>query len=160
MSLGQVMRDLVVPLVSVGFAFALGYWVSARRDARTVRSHIDALGMELRYCGELAATYLTENIDAPLYRQPRQVYAVALPLLLREGLMTSDQVHALQKFYLQVEQVNLGLDNVDDFHRGRTPQNEGQGITLAVELRRLRRKPKRCESRWMEDPPPVSIARR
>jgi hypothetical protein len=124
----------------VWFGFALRGWADSRREDRSIRSHIDALGMEIRYCGELAAEYLHQRIQAPLYRLPNEAYRVVLPRLLREGLIGGAQARALQRFYLQVEQVNRGLDNVDDFLRGRTAEQAGQGITLQGETDRLQLK--------------------
>ena len=121
----------------VWFGFALHGWADSRREDRAFKSHFDALGMEIRRCGQLAATYLDDNVESPLYRLPCDAYRLALPVLFGVGLVTGDQADTFQKFYLQAEQVNRGLDNVDDFLRGNTPENEGQAITLALEQNRL-----------------------
>ena len=111
------MLELLTSAVLVLFGFALRGWAESRREDRLIRSHIDALGMEVRRCGALAATYLHDGVDAPLYRLPNEAYRIALPSLLSMGLLTDDQTDTLQRFYLQVEQVNRGLENVDDFLR-------------------------------------------
>ena len=122
-------------LILVGFA--LHGWSDARKEDRSFNSYFDALGMEIRRCGQLAATYLDEAYNAPLYRLPSDAYRRALPVLFRAGLVGGDQANKLQEFYWQVEQVNRGLDNVDDFLRGKTPENDGQSITVAREKERL-----------------------
>ena len=131
------MLELLASALLVWFGFALRGWAESRREDRLIRSHIDALGMEVYLCGQLAATYLHDGIEAPLYRLPNNAYRIALPSLFRMGLLIGDQTDTLQRFYLQVEQVNRGLDNVDDFLRGKTPEKDGQAITLEVEKNRL-----------------------
>jgi len=122
------------------FGFALSNWGIRRREDQSLRSHIDVLGAEIRYCGFLAATYLHENVRAPLYRLPVEAYREALPALLRGGVLRGDDANTLQRFYLQVDQVNRGLDNVDDFVRGRIASVQGQMIMLEDDERRLKAK--------------------
>ena len=132
--------DFLIAVFLIWVGFALRGWAEFRREDRSIRSHIDALGMEVRRCGQLAAKYLHDDITAPLYRLPNDAYRIALPSLLGMGMPIGDQVDTLQHFYLQVEQVNRGLDNVDDFLRGKTPEIDGQGITLEDEKKRLNKK--------------------
>ncbi len=129
--------DLLTAVFLILFGFALRGWAQSRREDRLILSHIEALGMEIHLCGQLAATYLHADIDAPLYRLPNDAYRIALLSLSDIGLIYGDHWYTLQRFYLQVEQVNRGLDNVDDFLRGKTPENDGQGITLEDEKKRL-----------------------
>lgn len=124
----------------VWFGFTLHGWADSRREDRAFKSHFDALGMEIRRCGKLAATYLDDNVESPLYRLPCDAYRLSLPVLYGVGLVTGDQADKFQEFYLQAEQVNRGLDNVDDFLRGKTPENEGQAITFEDERDRLQLK--------------------
>jgi hypothetical protein len=121
----------------------LGFWLgqrsAAKRSDESMRAHIDALGMEIRYCGKLAAEYAKDNVIAPLYRLPDTFYKLAVPELLREGLLTGNDTDVLQRFYGQADQVNRGLDIVDglvrevmDAHmRGRVEEQRSR-LTIKV----------------------------
>ena len=133
---------IVGPIVAVFVAYYLGGRKEAAREHRMIRSHFDSLGMEIHRCAELAAIYLEQNVQAPLYRLPASAYQMAMPVLKNAGIVSGGDAQTIQQFYLQVEQVNRGLDNVDDFVRGRVDENQGAVITLNNELERLRAK---CE---------------
>lgn len=83
-----------------------------RDRAKAVRSlHLAALTAEIDFNARLAATYVDENIAAPLYRFPMTVYNTVYAHLLSEVLSDAD-VAALTAFYSQCEQMNRGLDAI------------------------------------------------
>ena len=143
-SLSMTALEPFVPVLNTLVSVGLGFWLRGigefRRENRQIRSHFDALGMEIRRCGNLAATYVEEHVQAPLYRLPTEAYHRALPVLLQTGVISGTEADTFQEFYLQADQVNRGLDNVDHFLRGVVVEREGEGITLEVELTRLRAK--------------------
>lgn len=66
------MIELLTSIFLIWVGFALRGWADIKRENRAIRSHFDALGMEIRYCGQLVATYLDENVVGPLYRLPNE----------------------------------------------------------------------------------------
>lgn len=136
----ETILQLLTAIFLIWVGFALRGWAESRKEDRSIRSHFDALGMEIRRCGQLAATYLDDQIDSPLYRLPCDAYRRALPVLFGAGLVTGDRADTLQKFYLQAEQVNRGLDNVENFLHGKIPDNVDQRITSRDEIGRLQLK--------------------
>lgn len=123
---------------------AIGHWLSNRANkqkrAITIKSYLDSLSTEIRYCGELAATYIHQPINAPLYRLPSEAYHRSVPVLLSEGIVSGSEWSDLQKFYLQVDQVNRGLDNVDAHYRSRVNSSSGGAISIQQEINRLQAK--------------------
>jgi hypothetical protein len=115
--------------------YLLAKWGERAHADRSVRAHIDALGMEIRYCGKLAAEYASASVAAPLYRLPDTFYQLAVPELLREGLLDGADTDALQRFYGQAAQVNRGLDIVDDLLR--EEENELTSSPVQTQLSRL-----------------------
>jgi hypothetical protein len=71
----------------------------------------------MEICADLAATYLKDNVQAPLYRLPLQAYSASLPALLSDGALSAEESRALTEFYGLVMQLNRGLDNADHFHK-------------------------------------------
>jgi hypothetical protein len=133
---------VIGPIAAVFFAYHLGAKKESEREHRMIRSHFDALGMEIHRCADLAAIYLEQGIRAPLYRLPTSAYEQSMPVLKNTGIVSGGDAQSIQQFYLQAEQVNRGLDNVDDFVRGKVNENMQAHITLDDELARLRLK---CE---------------
>ena len=130
--------NLFWPVVLIIIGYLLRGWGESKREDRSIGSHIDALGMEIRFCGKLAAAYASDGVEAPLYRLPSTFYQLAVPELLRVGLLTGDETDALQKFYGQAEQVNRGLDNIDGLIRS-DPDVHGRGL-IPDERNRLEKK--------------------
>lgn len=83
-----------------------------RDQAKAVRTlHLAALTAEIDFNARLAATYIDEQIPAPLYRFPMTVYRTVYAQLLSEILTEADVV-ALTAFYSQCEQMNRGLETI------------------------------------------------
>lgn len=86
-----------------------------RDQAKAVKTlHLAALTAEIDFNARLAATYVDENIAAPLYRFPTTVYSTVYAQLLSEVLAAED-VAALTAFYSQCEQMNRGLDAIEQY---------------------------------------------
>jgi hypothetical protein len=103
--------DLLKSLVSVSVGFALGLastlWVSRRK----AKVHWGALYAEMGICRDLAHTYLSANVSAPLYRLPTMVCKSSLAILLNEARVKRGKVEQLLEFYGLVESINRGLDD-------------------------------------------------
>ena len=157
MTLYQVL-SIIGPIIGVFIGFYLRGRADRVKQIRAIESHLAALEVEVYRCGELAATYFEQGINAPLYRLPTSHYESSMLILKNAGIVTKDDAQALQHFYSQADQVNRGLDNVDDFKRGRLPDNEA-GINSDRELRRLKLKAREMQaagagspdSEWYED---------
>jgi hypothetical protein len=105
-----------------------------RQKAKALRRrYLSALVAEIDYCAKLATTYLTAGIASPLYRFPKTAYETVYATLLSDVLTEAD-VAALTAFYSQVEQMNRGLDTLDN-HR-----IAGDDEQVRIELLRLRAK--------------------
>ena len=68
------------------------------------------LKAEIEFGGGLAATYFSDNVQAPLYRLPTMSYENALPILLADGAASESDVSALMTFYSEVQTLNRGLE--------------------------------------------------
>lgn len=109
--------ELVAALVGVLVGFGLGLvppWLDRKRRLRV---HFSAMKAEMNICADLAATYLRDNVQAPLCRLPTDAYSTALSALLLDGALEEPESRALAEYYGLVAQLNRGLDNADHFHR-------------------------------------------
>ena len=97
--------------VILGFALSegsrlLGGWRRNKTNFKAIKSEVD-------YCSELAEVYLGDRIMAPLYRLPTNAYEASLPQLLSSSVINEDELKAVQKFYMEVESLNRGLDQAE-----------------------------------------------
>ena len=97
--------------VILGFALSegsrlLGGWRRNKTNFKAIKSEVD-------YCSELAEVYLGDRIMAPLYRLPTNAYEASLPQLLSSSVINEDELKAVQKFYMEVESFNRGLDQAE-----------------------------------------------
>lgn len=129
---------LFASLAAVILGFFLRGFADSKREKRAARSYSDALSMEIDRCGDLAATYLHDNVAAPLYRLPTDAYHRALPRLLQAGMISGAEADVLQDFYLQAEQINRGLDNLEEITRHNLTHNEVFGLLEQDDVERLR----------------------
>jgi hypothetical protein len=54
---------------------------------------------------------------APLYRLPLMTYQSSYPVLLTDGAVSESEVHVLERFFSQVQDINRGLDNAAEMHK-------------------------------------------
>ena len=97
--------------VVVGFVLSEGskvFWSS-----RTNKTNFKAIRAEIEFCKEIAEVYLSQNIMAPLYRMPTKAYEASLPQLLSSSAIEEEELKAVQKFYMEVESFNRGLDQAE-----------------------------------------------
>jgi hypothetical protein len=103
-----------MPLLGVVVGAALGYGIAELRDYYTRRrqrhGHLEALGVELQMCGDIARGYLSGKVMAPAYRMPMIAYERSLPALLAEGVLTVQEMHALMRYYVNAIAFNFALD--------------------------------------------------
>jgi hypothetical protein len=102
-------------LLGVAFGFGLSWIQQFWFRCRARRAHLAALGAEIDYCDELAATYERDNVHSPSYRLPVLANLNSLPPLLADGVLNSTQVRSLQSFYTEVDALNRGLDQTHEF---------------------------------------------
>ena len=103
-------------LVLLGFFLGLvpGWWSRKQR----LKVHWGALRAEVAICREKAETYLNDNVMSPLYRLPTKAYETSFPVLLSDAAVKEEEVRELSKFYGMVEDLNRGLDNAAELHKG------------------------------------------
>ena len=109
--------DAIVGLGGVLLGFLLGLlppWLERKKRRRV---HFAALKGELEICADFAATYMRDNVQAPLYRLPDHAYSTAIPALLLDGALSGAEFKTLSEYYTLVWQLNRGLDSTDHFHR-------------------------------------------
>jgi len=95
-------------LVVLGFLLAaVPLWFDRKRR---LKGHFRAIRVELDLCKERAETFLTDQIQSPLYRMPLRAYEVGAPILLTENVLSEAEHKNLAKFYAQAEDINRGLD--------------------------------------------------
>ena len=103
-----------LPLIGVVVGAGLGYAVAELRDYSTRKrqrqGHLEALGVELQMCGEIARGYLSGKVMAPAYRMPTIAYERSLPALLAEAVLTVQEMHALMRYYVNAAAFNFALD--------------------------------------------------
>jgi len=90
---------------------------------------LSALKGEVRYCimqcEVYVSFYFSDNLSAPAYRLPRLAYDQTLPLILADGLLSSDDVGALTQFYVDAISFNRCLDNLEFLSLNRPPAPTG-----------------------------------
>lgn len=94
-----------------------------------MKTHFAALNSEVEMCRSFASHYLTDSVEAPLYRLPLDAYEVSLPALLADGALSENEVAAITQFYGLVAELNRGLDNANHFHKtenSKLRQSEGE----------------------------------
>ena len=133
-----------VPLVSgiftiigvlLGFFLLLAKERSARWKKHT--AFWQAINAELKYSGDLAEVFLTDPVQAPLYRLPKSAFETCYPQLLADGGISAAESRALMTFFNEVETLNRGLDLATD--------RSGDPVKLHVEHERNRKKAERLE---------------
>ncbi len=105
------MKELIL-----GFLLGLIPGWFARKSR--LKTHWGALRAEVALCKEKSETYLNDNIQAPLYRLPTKAYETSFSVLLSDADVSEEDVTKLSKFYGQVEDLNRGLDNAAEMHKG------------------------------------------
>ena len=97
-----------IALVLLGALLTLiPIWFDRRRS---IKGHFLAIRAELQICLDRANIFLNDNIKSPLYRLPLTAYSVAVPILIRENVLSEEESKILARFYGQAEDINRGLD--------------------------------------------------
>ncbi len=102
----RVLSGAIGVLLGFGLAQAKE-WLTRRRKHAAFWHAINA---ELEFSGGKAASFSTENVEAPLYRLPKSSYESCYPQLLADGALTRAESTALMAFFNEIETLNRGLD--------------------------------------------------
>jgi hypothetical protein len=119
-------KELILVLLGVVLGWA-PQWFDRHRKLKT---HWQALRAEATRCVELAKTYRTDNVMAPLYRMPTMAFEKSFPVLLVDGDVTEEELGSLGRFFYQVQDINRGLDNAAAMGHA------GDGAKLRMEYER------------------------
>lgn len=95
---------LGVALVERGFDFCA--------TRRRVAASKGALRAEIALCGEMASTFLSDEVASPLYRLPSECFDTGLTTLLKLGKLDQRAASHIIAFYSEVRTLNRGLDEV------------------------------------------------
>jgi hypothetical protein len=125
-------------LIGVMLGFLLSQGVEWIRRRKRHNAFWHAINAELIYSGELAEVFLTDPVQAPLYRLPRSAFETCYPQLLADGAISEAESRALMTFFNEVETLNRGLDLATD--------HSGDPVKLRAEYERNRKKAKRLAS--------------
>lgn len=113
--------------IVIGFALATAReWWTKRRECI---ARWGALAAEVDLCRKFAQGYIGGGVNAPSYRLPVMAFEEALPKLLAAGKVNAQQYEGLMHFFLQVETINRGLDQIHD--------SIGDSTRIAMETNRL-----------------------
>jgi len=99
------------------FGFALGQVPDWIKRKRRLRAHWTAVWAEVNICTEMAMKYTDDNIAAPLYRLPTDVYDSSFTALLGEGDLESKEAAEISIFFNLVKEINRGLDNAAEMYK-------------------------------------------
>ena len=105
-----------------------------------IQASKDYLRAEISVCGTLARTFLTDNVQAPLYRLPTVCFVPGVEALLRHGELKQGPAESLIRFYGEVAALNRGLDDAAEL--AFTP---GTGVTMNAITERNRLKAERVK---------------
>lgn len=84
---------------------------SARKGRRIERrGEISAMQAELYHARVSMGELLTDGVMAPLYRLPLDTFERAVPKLIGEGALTSEETAVLIEYVMRIEELNRGLD--------------------------------------------------
>jgi hypothetical protein len=115
--------------------FFLQLFINSRAARKRTRSNQDALRAEIIVCGDFAHEFLTAKVIAPLYRLPTSCFQTSLRELLRSGDLTEKTASDLIRFYMEVETLNRGLDDMAELMK--PPVTVGQDTRNDLHKRNL-----------------------
>ena len=98
--------------VVIGASIAQGaaWWQKRKRHL----AYWSAMSAEIDLCREDAAVYVRDRVIAPLYRLSTTAYENGFPALVGDGAVSGDEAKAVLGFYALVQQINRGLEQVND----------------------------------------------
>jgi hypothetical protein len=91
-------------------------WWSRRLRRIERRGEIIAMHVELFRVFLTLRELIAAGIAAPLYRLPISITEHALPKLIGDGVLDSNEVYALVEFVNRIEEMNRGLDRAGNAH--------------------------------------------
>ncbi|NDE89720.1 MAG: hypothetical protein EB059_01065 [Alphaproteobacteria bacterium] len=102
-------------LISVFLGVAFTYFLSTRSEKRRLSSYKSSLRAEIDLCKIMSEEYNKQDApQAPSWRMPTHAWTNSYPELLSLGVMTQEQVTALNEIYVEINALNLGLDQIND----------------------------------------------
>jgi len=105
--------EIFIALLGVVLGFVLSEGSKVFWNSRRNKTNFKAIKAEIEFCKEIAEVYLSSNIMAPLYRMPTKAYEASLPQLLNASAIEEEELKAVQKYYMEVESFNRGLDQAE-----------------------------------------------
>lgn len=109
-----------VPLVAAAIGAVLGFggslFAAFMERRRRIRSCWRALFAEFQICSQMAQDYLggRKIVMSPVYRWPLVAYVHTFPELLLSAGMSTGQARAILDYFLQVDALNRGLDEIQE----------------------------------------------
>ena len=102
-------------------------------------SYWSAMSAEVNLCKGLAEAYVRDDKKAPSYRLPTVGYDVGYPALLGDGAVDDEEAMVILRFYLQVAQINRGLEYAHAARDATGPKEvlDGEASRLLIKARAL-----------------------
>jgi hypothetical protein len=85
-------------------------WRERKTHEKTRMAHLETVAMDIRLADRQAQVYLDVGVDVPAYRLSLFGPQHAMPALLAEGKLTTDQAKALVQYYTDAVSFNRCLD--------------------------------------------------
>lgn len=125
----QAIGTVAAVVVAVVYPLCL----ERRAQKRTRMAHLETVAMDLRVADRQAQVYLDDGVDVPAYRLPFYGPQHAMPALLAEGRLTTDQATALLQYYVDAVSFNRCLDLAQEI----LAANADAGRLGSIKTRRL-----------------------
>lgn len=111
------MYEVALLLLGMLIGLVPGWYARKRR----LKTHWCALRAEMDECREKAKMLLSDKYPSPLYRLPLNAFTVSFSIILADGAINEAEVHALTRFFSQVQDINRGLDNAAKLYMANDP---------------------------------------
>lgn len=132
-SFGAAIIEATPPAIYTVLGAGITYLISIRSEEKKLKSYKSGLRAEIGLCKTMAEEYNKEGApQAPSWRMPTHAWTNAYPELLSLGVLTQDQVTALNEIYVEINALNLGLDQINDARS----MEQGSGNVMQEEANR------------------------
>jgi hypothetical protein len=105
--------EIAATVIGVILGFALSEIKRFFDHRNRAATNFKAIKAEIEFCSQMAQVFINDRVAAPLYRLPTNAYQASLPQLLSESSINEHELRAIQRFYMQVESLNRGLDQAE-----------------------------------------------
>lgn len=100
----------IIGLIGVLLGFFLNSFWGYLTIKNENKAHKKAILEEVKQCAKLSKALLEDNVLAPSYKLPTEIYRNSFPILMKNKALNKNQIECLQSYYIDVESLNRGIE--------------------------------------------------